>query len=142
VEKDNLIFQQVRSAIQALDLARAEELLNGAEDHCAEWHFLMGAVYYRKGWMDEARQHYEAAEKLEPENQEYRRAAEWMRSGTHYSPKDKSFGTLCVEDILPGLCCAAKICSSIAAVCGVVYIGSMCYGCWLCLNEIQSGHCD
>lgn len=113
MDENALIFQQVRSAIQALDLARAEELLNGVEGHCAEWHFLMGAVYYRKGWMDEARKHYEAAEKLEPENQEYRQGAEQMRAQTHYSPEGTMESTL--DAVLP-----------MAMACGVIGLGGFC----------------
>ena len=47
-------FQAVRDAIQARDLDRAQALLDAIGDHSAEWFFLMGAVYYRRGWMDEA----------------------------------------------------------------------------------------
>ena len=54
IDENALIFQQVRSDIQAENFSQAEELLDGIEDHCAEWYFLKGAVYYRKGWMDEA----------------------------------------------------------------------------------------
>ena len=47
-------YRDVRSAIMAGDLARAEMILGSIVDRNAEWHFLMGAVAYHRGWMDEA----------------------------------------------------------------------------------------
>ena len=46
--------RDVRTAIMAGDLARAEMILGSIVDRNAEWHFLMGAVAYHRGWMDEA----------------------------------------------------------------------------------------
>lgn len=74
-------YSQVRTAINAGDLGRAESLLNGIADHDAEWYFLMGSVCYRKGWMDEAANHYTRAASMDPGNAEYRQALQFMRSG-------------------------------------------------------------
>ena len=52
-------FQKVRYVIQAGNLEAAERLLTQeAPVKNAEWYFLMGAVCYRRGWLDEARQNY------------------------------------------------------------------------------------
>lgn len=134
-EEDRQVFRQVRSDIQAGELSWAEELLDGVEDRCAEWHFLKGAICYRKGWMDEARRYYQSAYRMEPGNEEYKRAAVWMRDGTHYHPKGKPFGTLCTEDVLPRLCCAASVCGMAAAACGAGYLCYVCYGCFYCCTN-------
>ena len=42
-------FAGVRTAINSGDLDYAERILRAASNHTAEWHFLMGALYYRKG---------------------------------------------------------------------------------------------
>lgn len=105
------VLQQVRSAIQAGDIARAEALLNNAGDHNAEWNFLKGAVCYRRGWMDEALRYYEAACRMEPGNPEYRRALELMRNGSPYRPGGEPFGTLCAGNPCLTLCCAYTLCN-------------------------------
>ena len=61
-------------AISQGDLNLAEELLNAQSDHDAEWNFLKGAVCYRRGWLDEARQYYQTAVQMAPDNAEYQRA--------------------------------------------------------------------
>lgn len=113
----NPIFTRVRSAISAGDLQLADKLLNESADRGAEWHFLSGAVAYRRGWLDEARQHYQMACQLDPSNVEYRQALAMMsRAGGGFSP----YGTggsdmadccttyLCLRCLCPfdgGLCC-------------------------------------
>lgn len=77
----NAVYQQVRQAINAGDLNRAEQLLNGSPSQEAEWYFLMGSVAYRKGWLDEARQHFQMACAKEPGNPEYRQALGMMSQG-------------------------------------------------------------
>jgi molecular chaperone DnaJ len=80
-------FNQVRAAINAGNLDLAEELLNASPNKNAEWNFLMGSLYYRKGWLDEARQYYQNAVKMEPNNQEYNQALSFMsRGGQAYNP--------------------------------------------------------
>lgn len=74
-------FAEVRMAIQTGNLAKAEQLLNAATDRGAEWHFLMGSLTYRKGWLDQARQHINQAVTMEPGNREYQAAAQQMNSG-------------------------------------------------------------
>nr|WP_325182515.1 DnaJ domain-containing protein [uncultured Oscillibacter sp.] len=105
------VLQQVRMAIQAGDLARAEALLNNTSDHGAEWNFLKGAVCYRRGWMDEALRYYQAACQMEPGNPEYRRALDLMRGGSPYRPEGQPFGTLCAGNPCLTLCCAYTLCN-------------------------------
>jgi tetratricopeptide (TPR) repeat protein len=76
-------FNQVRVAINAGDLDLAERLLTNSSNRNAEWNFLMGSLYYRKGWLDDARRYFETAVNMDPGNQEYMQALNYM------SPADK-----------------------------------------------------
>lgn len=75
------LLQQVRAALDRGDVAAAESLLSLPQEHTAEWHFLMGKVSQRRGWMDEALRYYAAACRMEPGDGEYRAALEYMQSG-------------------------------------------------------------
>lgn len=129
-DSDAPIFQQVRADIRAGRLDLAEELLESVSFCGAEWYFLKGAVYYRRGWLDEALRHYDTAARLEPENREYRQAAERMRGGPRYHPEGKSFGTLCAEGACVGLGCVYVLCkvSGCACCCGSCFLCSHCIG--------------
>ena len=75
------LYNQVRQAINMGDISRAEELLRSAPSQDAEWHFLTGSIAYRKGWLDEATQHFQMACNMDPSNGEYRQALMMMRQG-------------------------------------------------------------
>lgn len=68
------VYSQVRQAINQGNLGLAESLLQRASQRDAEWFFLMGTVYYRKGWYDEAGRAYTQACQMDPSNAEYRTA--------------------------------------------------------------------
>ncbi|MDR0862767.1 MAG: DnaJ domain-containing protein [Oscillospiraceae bacterium] len=74
-------FVRVRKAINEGDLDYAESVLESSENRGAEWNFLMGSVYYRRGWLDKARQYYQIAVQMEPGNAEYRQALQYMAQG-------------------------------------------------------------
>lgn len=68
------LYSQVRQAINQGNLGMAEQMLQRAAGRDAEWFFLMGTVYYRKGWYDEAMRAYTQACQMDPNNLEYRTA--------------------------------------------------------------------
>lgn len=114
------VLQQVRYAIQIGDLSRAESLLANYSDHNAEWNFLKGSVCYRRGWMDEAKRYYQNACQMDPNNQEYRRALDFMENGPRqaYSPGGTVFGTeMCNSNLCVPLCCAWSLCGGGVPVC-------------------------
>lgn len=116
----NPLYQQVRMAINRNDISTAESLLQSAPDRGAEWNFLMGAVCYRKGWLDEARKYYESACQMDPDNEEYRRALDYMAGGgTAYRPQGFGMGGL--QNCDP---CLALICLNV--VCGACFGGRVC----------------
>ena len=77
-------YAQVRSYINANQLDMADSLLNTAPNRDAEWYYLKGVIAYRKGWLDEARQHYQTACAMMPGNYEYQNALRTVQGG--YTP--------------------------------------------------------
>lgn len=75
-------FADARSAINAGDLNRAEMILGSITQRGAEWHFLMGSLAYRRGWMDEARRYFTTAVNMDPGNPEYRQAFNYMQTAS------------------------------------------------------------
>ena len=105
------IYAQARQAINYNDLEEAERLLQGAPSRNGEWYFLMGKINYRRGWLDEARQNYQIAVQMEPNNMEYRQALDVMRQGG-YGYQPDMMGTSC--DAMD--CCTAMMCMN--CMCG------------------------
>ena len=69
-------FNDVRSLLMAGRMADAEQILNGVpmEGRNAEWFFLKGTVLYRRGWLEDAYNHFSRACQMDPGNAEYRAA--------------------------------------------------------------------
>ena len=104
-------YGEVRNAINYGNVVRAEELLNTFSQRDAEWHFLMGSVMYRKGWMDDAARYYQTAINMDPGNQEYRQALHYMQSGgSVYRPAGGSIMNMDSCDCCTSLMCADCCC--------------------------------
>lgn len=78
-------FGDIRSLLNTHRIAEAEELLEGVPrpQRDAEWYFLRGKVFYVKGWLDEAYNHYVRANQMSPGNPEYSSALNqllWQRN--------------------------------------------------------------
>ena len=100
-------------------IADAEQLLNGVpvESRNAEWYFLKGTVLFRRGWLEEAKEHFTRACQMDPGNAEYQAAlnqAMNQRSGVYggYNPNMSTSGVggcnAC--DMCQGLICADCCC--------------------------------
>lgn len=74
-------YAAIRNLINANQLDQALSMLNGIANHDAEWNYLMGSVYWRRGWMDEAARYFRTAAVMEPGNIEYRNAVQYMNQG-------------------------------------------------------------
>ena len=99
------VYQQARQAINLGDLGRAEQLLRTAPAQNGEWLFLMGSIAYRKGWLDEAMQHYQMACRMDPTNGEYRQALAMMQNGGQaYRPYGYGGGMDACD------CCTSMMC--------------------------------
>lgn len=112
-------FNDVRSYIMAGRIADAEQLLNGVpmESRNAEWYFLKGTVLYRRGWLEEAKDHFTRACQMDPGNPEYQAAlnqAMNQRSGVYggYNPNmnNANVGGCNTCDICNSLICADCCC--------------------------------
>ena len=105
------VYAQVRQAINMGNLGQAEQLLRSAPGQNAEWHFLMGSIAYRKGWLDEAAQHYQMAVNMEPGNPEFRQALYQMRQGGGtYRPAGFGGGGMDSCDCCTSLLCLNCLC--------------------------------
>ncbi|NCB62890.1 MAG: molecular chaperone DnaJ [Clostridia bacterium] len=105
------VYAQVRQAINMGNLQQAEQLLRNAPAQNAEWHFLMGSIAYRKGWLDEAAQQYQSAVNMEPGNPEYRQAYSMMQQGgSAYRPYGYSSGGMDSCDCCTSLLCLNCLC--------------------------------
>jgi len=105
-------FRGVRAAINAGSLDYAEQLLSQIRNRGAEWNYLMGCVYYRRGWMDEARSYYQKAVGMDPSNAEFRQALAFMDSGgapyvnrSYGSPAGVDMCDLCAGLMCMNMCC-------------------------------------
>jgi molecular chaperone DnaJ len=87
-------FAAVRTAINSGNLNYAEQLLAQSATKNAEWYYLMGTVYFRRGWHNEAINYYERATAMVPGNAEYRSALNYCRAGANYNP----YGTGTYQD--------------------------------------------
>ena len=77
----NASYAQIRMLINANNLDQAMSMLNAIPNHDAEWNYLMGSIYWRRGWMDEAGRYFRIAASMEPGNIEYRNAVQYMNQG-------------------------------------------------------------
>ena len=115
-------YSDVRSLISSNRIADAEQILNGVpmEKRNAEWYFLKGSILYKRGWLEEAYNHFVHACQMDPNNMEYRAAmntAQNRRSGNYgpyngyggYNPT-RSTGGLGACDVCSGLLCADCCC--------------------------------
>ena len=84
----NSAYAQVRAYINSNQLDAAESLLDTAADRDGEWYYLKGTIAYRRGWLDEARQHYQTACAMMPGNFEYQNALRTVQGG--YTPYRQS----------------------------------------------------
>ncbi len=73
-------FAQVRNLINLNSLDEAERILDASSDRPAEWFFLKGSLYIRRGWHDQGINFLRQAVNMEPSNTEYRRTLNAIES--------------------------------------------------------------
>lgn len=111
-------YGDIRRLVTEGRIEDAETLLNGTPgiSRDAEWHFLKGSVLYKKGWLEDAFNHFATACRMDPTNAEYRAAYDQMnrqrQTGTYTTGRGVSGGgggcTGC--DMCTGLLCADCCC--------------------------------
>ena len=110
-------FNQVRAAINVGNLNLAESILKNSTNRNAEWNFLMGSLYYRKGWLDDARRYFQTAVTMEPGNQEYVQALNFMdRGGAANNPYGYNYNQSAAGCSMCDIC-TAMLCADICCNC-------------------------
>lgn len=110
------VFKRIRSLIQAGNVAEAERLLEQSSLKNAEWYFLKGMLFLRKGWYNEAFTNIQQAVSMDPSNFEYRQALNNLNNaGTSY--RQNAFGRGFAGG--PSMCdtCTCLICSDSLCEC-------------------------
>lgn len=116
-------YPDVRQYIMNGRLDDAMSLLNGVpeQNRDAEWYFLMGMVFSRKGWNDQAFQYFSRAYQMDPSNPEFQAAFNNMNArrtyqNPGYNTSDSSMGcSMC--DICTGMLCANCLCNCCSRGC-------------------------
>lgn len=90
-QSEGQVFSQVRMNINNGNIGAAEEMLNRTDIRNAEWHYLKGLVFLRRGWYDQAVTHLQTAVNMEPSNYEYRSALNRMNNSNRVY-RDNAFG--------------------------------------------------
>ncbi len=107
-------YADIRNLIRLGRVIDAEMLLDGvpAPSRDAEWYFLKGSVLYKKGWLDDAHNHFATATRMDPQNPEYRGAFNRMeqqrRTGMYHTAPVGGGCNAC--DMCQGLICADCCC--------------------------------
>lgn len=107
-------FADVRQCINSGRIDDAETILDGIPNNMrtAEWNYLKGVVYQRRGWLNEAYRCYQTACSIDPNNQEYRSALNSMNNNANggYRTTRSSNSGCSGCDVCTGLVCADCCC--------------------------------
>ncbi len=109
-------FPDVRKLIKEGRIDDAMQILNGVSAHArsAEWYFLMGMCFSRKGWTDQAYSYFQSACRMEPSNQEFMAALNNMNAHRAYRHPGyntaPTTGGCTVCDICAGIMCVDCCC--------------------------------
>ena len=108
-------FSDIRHMIDSTRLDDAQMLLDGVspKSRNAEWHYLKGLLMKRKGWLEQAYEHFQKAYQMEPGNFEYKNAFENMSSENVGGYRTSRRGDMNSPSGCLGNCNACDICSSL-----------------------------
>lgn len=74
------LARQARNNINSGNLAEAQRILDRMRNRNAEWYYLQGLIFLRKGWYDRGYASIQRAVSMEPGNFEYRNAMNGMNN--------------------------------------------------------------
>ncbi len=110
-------YPDVRQYIMNGRLDDAMAILNGVPEgnRNAEWYFLMGMIFSRKGWSEQAYSYFQRAYQMEPNNPEFSAAFNNMNARRTYTNPgyntSDTMGGCSACDICTGLMCANCLCN-------------------------------
>ncbi|MBE5819190.1 MAG: molecular chaperone DnaJ, partial [Clostridiales bacterium] len=102
------LLQQVRALLSSGRYFEAEILLKSTNVRNAEWYFLMGNVYWFRGWQLEAKKYYAQACNMDPANEEYRAAFNRVNTNSYASGsgyRDPRYARARSNDDICDCCC-------------------------------------
>ncbi len=106
-------FAAIRNHISYGNLEQAEQMLMNITNRNAEWYFLMGSIYYRRGWLDQARDCFRQASQMDPANPEYATALNRMHQSREvYRSRGFEGGGMSACD-----CCSTLLCADCCCEC-------------------------
>ncbi len=106
-------YNEIMALISSNRLNEAQERLFSIpqSQRNSRWHYCVGQLFYKKGWLDQALTYFEKAHIMEPNNMEYANAYNTLKTrsfgGYRTTSVDKS-DSVC--DICAGLYCADCCC--------------------------------
>ena len=109
-------YSNIRTMINNGEINSAEQLLNSVrnDERNAEWYFLKGCVFTRRGYIFDAIKYIDVACTMEPNNQEYRTMRENLRAQSNNygsQPQPASSGGGCdMCDVCSTLICLDCLC--------------------------------
>jgi len=68
------LYNTIRQLLSQRRTDEAEAMLLNIQERPAEWYYLMGVVYNQKNWHSQARQFFQTAVQMDPNNYEYNQA--------------------------------------------------------------------
>lgn len=114
-------YPEVREYLRTGRIDDAMAVLNGVPEsnRTAEWYFLMGMVFSRKGWSEQAYAYFQRAYTMDPGNAEFSAAFNNMNARRTYSNPgyNTSYGGCSACDICTGLMCADCLCNCSRGCC-------------------------
>lgn len=87
-------WAEIRALINSGRVDEALNELNAIPDGAsqAEWNFLVGSVFYYKGWLNEAMRYFSTACRLAPGNREYEAALHNLQAGQNGNMPNNPYG--------------------------------------------------
>ncbi len=118
-------FAEVRRLINSNEILQAEQILRGmpASMQTAEWHFLMGCIALKRGFLTDAQHLFGRACSMDPYNTEYRNAQEQLRYqtagyGTGYRTTSSSDQACnCCSNLICADCCCEMMGGDLISCC-------------------------
>ncbi len=107
-------FAHIRNLINMNRLNEAEQELDRLGNRNAEWYFLKGTIFMRRGWHAQGLNFIRQAVNMDPHNAEYRNTLnQYMVQTQQY----RNVGTSTVSNIGPCECCQGLICADCCCEC-------------------------
>lgn len=109
-------FRQIRMNINNGNIQAAEQMLENENNRNAEWFYLRGLVFMKKGWYNEAITNIRQAVNMEPSNYEYRDAFNRLNTNNN-TYRGNAYGR--GYNAGPNFCdmCACALCSDSCCEC-------------------------